>query len=279
ILGGSGFYFLMISKATSREEALLTAGATPSPTPLASSHHEEKTNHTEPQINASLPASWSYQGSTGPRYWARLDPTYKECGVGKGQSPVDLDNTRLDPKLKTLLFSYKPVDLTFTLRGQEILATVGEGNFVEIEGDRFNLHSITLHTPSEHTLQSVPYEMEVQFHHRSASGALATIAVFIASGNRHEDYELLLASLPRGESDERQLSAFPLLNLLPKKRTYFHYTGSLSRPPCTPNVAWYVFTLSVEAAQKDIDRVVKQVINNSRPQQKSGGRAITRSNR
>ncbi|MEY4630265.1 MAG: hypothetical protein RIQ81_385, partial [Pseudomonadota bacterium] len=39
ILGGSGFYFLMISKATSREEALLTAGATPSPTPLASSHH------------------------------------------------------------------------------------------------------------------------------------------------------------------------------------------------------------------------------------------------
>lgn len=197
----------------------------------------------------------------------------------RGQSPVDLDNTRLDPKLKTLLFSYKPSDLTFTLKGQEALATISEGNFVEIEGDRFNLHSITMHTPSEHTLQSVPYEVEVQFHHRSATGALATIAVFIAAGSRNEDYELLLASLPRGESDERQLNAFPLMSLLPKKRTYFHYQGSLSRPPCTPDVAWYVFTQSVEVAQKDIERLVKLVINNSRPQQKRGGRPITRSNR
>jgi carbonic anhydrase len=290
----SGLYFAMSMTASARQEALLAAGATPSPT--ASPTHDarqdahkikdhdspgssESPSDPTPRINAAKLASWGYQGSVGPRYWARLDSTYKECGTLRGQSPVDLDNTRLDPKLKTLLFSYKPVDLTFTLKGQEVLATVSDGTFVEIEGDRYNLHSITLHTPSEHTLQSVPYEMEVQLHHRSAAGDLATIAIFVAAGRRNEDYELLLASIPRGDDDERQVTAFPLLQLLPKKRTYFHYVGSMSRPPCTPDVSWYIFTQSVEAASKDIEKLVKLVVNNSRPQQKLSGRTVKRSNR
>lgn len=276
-LGGSGFYWWATHTAKSENKQLLTEGeskpqeATPAPT--GEPHQEEG------KINARMPAAWSYQGSAGPRFWNRLDKDYLECGSVRGQSPVDLDNTRIDSKLKPIVFHYRNTNLSTTLTGQDLIATVSDGNHVEIEGDRYNLHSISIHTPSEHQIQSVPYEMEIQLNHRSATGDLAVIAVFVAAGSRNEDIELLMASLPRGDSDQRELAGFDLSRLIPRKRTYFHYTGSLTRPPCTGNVKWYVFTSAIEAATSDIEKAVRLVINNARPLQKSAGRKITRSNR
>ena len=279
--GGSAFYW-WASYISGEEHALMiSAGteATPSPSPSHSASASTEAHQSVEKTNASLPAAWSYLGSQGPRYWSRLDPAYLECGAVRGQSPIDLDNTKMDPKLKPIVFRYRDSNLVTTLRGQEILATVSGDNFIEIEGDRYNLHSISIHTPSEHQLQSVPYELELQLHHRSPSGELAVIAMFVAAGGRNEDLELMLASLPKGDGDERELAGFPLMKLIPKKRTYFHYKGSLTTPPCTGNVAWYVFTTSIEAASRDIERAVRLVVNNSRPLQKSAGRHITRSNR
>lgn len=310
-IGGSGFYWWATQSSGSKYEAMIASGTEPSPSPSASTAPVDEGHATEGhaseshgagghtteehapearapeahgtegsgKINAALPASWAYQGSTGPKFWARLDPDYLECGSVKGQSPLDLDNTRLDPKLKPLAFHYRQANLTTTLRGQELLATVSDGNYVEIEGDRYNLNSISIHTPSEHQLQSVPYEMEIQLNHRSASGDLAVIGIFVAAGSRNEDLELLLASLPRGDGDRRELAGFELMRLIPKKRTYFHYKGSLTAPPCTGNVQWYMFTTAIEAATRDIEKAVRLVINNSRPLQRAAGRSITRSNR
>ncbi len=294
-IGGSGFYWWATHTSGSKYEAMIAAGTEPSPSPAANAepaaeHHEDHDDHKDQneehpkedkpgKINASLPAAWAYQGSTGPRFWSRLDPAYLDCGSVKGQSPVDLDNTRLDPKLKPIAFHYRNANLTTTLRGQELLATVSDGNYVEIDGDRYNLHSIGIHTPSEHELQSVPYEMEIQLNHRSAAGDLAVIGIFIAAGGRNEDLELLMASLPRGDGDRRELAGFELMRLIPKKRTYFHYKGSLTAPPCTANVQWYVFTTAIEASSRDIEKAVRLVINNARPLQRAAGRVITRSNR
>ncbi len=292
--GGSAFYWWANYVAGEEHAKVIEAGTEPTPTPSPSHASSHDTSHDAPhssphpspdahhpagKINAALPASWGYLGSQGPRYWNRLDPAYLECGAPRGQSPVDLDNTRPDHKLKPIVFNYRDSNLVTTLRSQEILATVSGDNFVELEGDRYNLHSISIHTPSEHQLQSVPYELELQLNHRSPSGELAVIAMFVAAGSRNEDLELLLASLPKGDGDQRELAGFPLMKLIPKKRTYFHYKGSMTTPPCSGNVAWYVFTNSIEAASRDIDRVVRLVVNNSRPLQKTAGRPITRSNR
>lgn len=284
--GGSAFYW-WASYVSGEEHAMMIAAGTepetsPSPSPSASpatSDEKIEAKASGGNINAALPARWSYLGSQGPRYWSRLDPGYLECGAVRGQSPIDLDNTKMDHKLKPISFNYRDSNLVTTLRGQELLATVSGDNFVEIEGDRYNLNSISIHTPSEHQLQSVPYELELQLNHRSPSGELAVIGIFVAAGSRNEDMELMLASLPKGDGDERELAGFPLMKLIPKKRTYFHYKGSLTTPPCTGNVGWYVFTNSIEAASRDIERAVRLVVNNSRPLQKTAGRHITRSNR
>src|SRR5262249_5718301 len=36
---------------------------------------------------------WSYQGSTGPSKWASLEHEYSTCGVGKTQSPIDIQDS------------------------------------------------------------------------------------------------------------------------------------------------------------------------------------------
>lgn len=290
--GASGFYW-WATYVTGKEHAALlhdgekSAGSTnhetnhDEPDTLDSdSHVDQKSKNTaEPVIDAAEPVKWGYQGSNGPRYWARLDKDYLACASPRGQSPVDLDNTLLNKKLKPIVFNYRDSNLGFTLRGQDLVATVSNGNYIEIEGERYNLISMHLHTPSEHHLQSVPYEMEIQLNHRSPAGDLAILGVFVAAGTNNENLQLMLSSLPRGDGDQTELSGFPITSFIPRRKTYFHYTGSLTQPPCTKNVAWYFFTTALEARSRDIEKAVKLVINNTRPIQKIAGRKIHRSNR
>ena len=54
-----------------------------------------------------------------------------------------------------------------------------------------------------------------------------------------------------------------LIDVLPEKKTYFHYFGSLTTPPCSENVNWFVLDTPIEVSrdqisyfQKFIDHII-----------------------
>ena len=62
--------------------------------------------------------------------------------------------------------------------------------------------------------------------------------------------------------------------LLPPQRTYYHYAGSLTTPPCSETVDWIVLTQLIEVDEDDIASFTKLYPMNARPVQNRDRRFI-----
>jgi carbonic anhydrase len=61
-------------------------------------------------------------------------------------------------------------------------------------------------------------------------------------------------------------------NLLPKEMDYFHYDGSLTTPPCTEKVKFYILKTQVNIAKEQVTDFPFKM--NARPVQPANGRPI-----
>lgn len=228
--------------------------------------------------NAVLP--YGYSGPQAPWRWSDIQENWQLCGKGKRQSPIDISGARIDPRLKALKFNYQHGTTILSLANQTLQGSVEFGSWLDIDGDRYDLKKITFHTPSEHRIHGLPYEMEIQLHHQELSGKTASVALLIAVGSSNQAIQRIDEKLPRYEGEEIVLDRFKWDDLISaKKRTYWQYTGSLTTPPCTENLNWIVLTETSPATTKEIDRIAVLQKNNARPVQELHGRSITRSNR
>ena len=71
----------------------------------------------------------------------------------------------------------------------------------------------------------------------------------------------------------RQVGINPIF-LLPAERDYYSYVGSLTEPPCTQGVEWFVLANPVEVDASYVQRMAQLVRSNARPVQPLNGRAV-----
>ena len=64
--------------------------------------------------------------------------------------------------------------------------------------------------------------------------------------------------------------------LLPADKTFFTYAGSLTTPPCTEGITWYVLKAPIEMSQAQIAAYMKleHLGHTNRPIQSLGGRVV-----
>ena len=64
--------------------------------------------------------------------------------------------------------------------------------------------------------------------------------------------------------------------LLPADKTFFTYPGSLTTPPCTEGITWYVLKTPVEMSPAQIGAFTKleHLAHTNRPIQSLGGRVV-----
>ena len=62
--------------------------------------------------------------------------------------------------------------------------------------------------------------------------------------------------------------------LLPADRSYFSYVGSLTTPPCTEGVRWFVLKDPVTVSSSEIGTFTKLYPRNARPLQPVNGREV-----
>ena len=99
-------------------------------------------------------------------------------------------------------------------------------------------------------------------------------------------YALKLAPEAAGQSQPAEQQSMQLNSLLPRRmanghRPYVHYVGSLTTPPCSEEVQWFIFadTVTLPASQVDAfqqyaDKANPGLRANSRPLQPLNGRSI-----
>ena len=108
----------------------------------------------------------------------------------------------------------------------------------------YNACQFHFHSPSEHTFQGKHYPLELHIVHTLASGPpgythdKAVIAVFFDDVSDTESP--FIASLNPEKPGEALPKPVDLSELLKSTNNFYHYQGSLTTPPCSEVVNWYV---------------------------------------
>ena len=63
-------------------------------------------------------------------------------------------------------------------------------------------------------------------------------------------------------------------DLLPSTRTSYRYDGSLTTPPCSEGVKWFVLTTPIELSEAQIAAFAAIIHGNNRPVQPLNGRQL-----
>ncbi len=219
---------------------------------------------------------WSYAGDTGPDHWGDLSPEFSACKGGRSQSPIDLRSARFE-HLPSLSFQYRSSPLTIANKGHTIEVIYESGSYLRIGPKRYELRYFHFHTPSEHTINGWRADMVIHIVHQDSLGMVAVVAVPVIGGRRHNVMlDRLWAYVPKtvGDSEYYRHVGIKPTFLLPNKRGYYAYFGSLTTPPCTEGVRWIVLKTPLEVSVQQVRRFQQVMGQNVRPLQAVNARAV-----
>ncbi|MCG8424491.1 MAG: carbonic anhydrase family protein [Proteobacteria bacterium] len=236
---------------------------------------------------------FGYEDGVGPDLWAELSPEWFLCGEGAAQTPIDLNPGQADmATLDKLRLHYRPTPVDVVNNGHTAQFNYEPGSWLKIAGTRYELLQFHWHTPSEHTFVGEHQVLELHLVHRNRRGDLAVVGILVTAGDENAELaslggdRTLAQILPRQEGvsyrfDELEIDAS---GLLPSDRTTFRYHGSLTTPPCSEGVRWFVYSepLTLSTEQIDILRNALSQLkhagndgNNNRPLQPRNGRVVS----
>lgn len=223
---------------------------------------------------ASGNAPWTYSGAGGPDEWAKLTPESSAC-AGKNQSPIDL-NGFIKADLKAIQFAYQAGGKEIVNNGHTIQINYAPGSSIKLENVQFELKQFHFHAPSENLIKGKSYPLEGHFVHADKDGNLAVIAVMYKEGAENKALSTLWSVMPKEANEKADLAnAFSATKLLPVKRSYYRFSGSLTTPPCSEGVRWMVMKNPVSVSKEQIG-AFSQVLHhpNNRPVQATNARTI-----
>ncbi|MEX1131649.1 MAG: carbonic anhydrase family protein [Flavobacteriales bacterium] len=238
-----------------------------------------------PTAVSARPTHWGYSGDVAPATWNTLDPVYALCGNGMGQSPIDV-NTAAGAGGSTWEFNYGSSSLHMAHNehvedlldnGHTIQLSVEEGSTLKLGGNTYHLKQFHFHTPSEHTVDGKHTPMEMHMVHASDDGKLAVVSVMIEEGKANENFAKIIEYMPAAPGDTVKADHKLVLDAhMPNKEKAYHYTGSLTTPPCTEGVEWLVLTDRITLSADQIKAFASRMNNNNRPVQKLNERSVTK---
>lgn len=218
---------------------------------------------------------WAYDGKDGPEHWAELDKAFGTCAAGHRQSPIDIREAKA-ADLPPIQFAYRPTPLHIVNNGHTIQINYAPGSFITVGGKRYQLTQFHFHHPSEERINGKGFEMVAHLVHRNAEGGLAVVAVLLDPGAEDPDTATLWQHLPAKEGPEQLLDDVQVdaRGLLPKESGYYTFAGSLTTPPCTEDVTWFVLKTPKRIAQRQADMFARIYPRDARPVQPLYGREV-----
>lgn len=218
------------------------------------------------------------------------------CNIGEMQSPIDLsmnssikycdyNEIRIGFQDGTLELMALPNSLSMEmLQRSSIVSTVDyDRTILEYLG-----HSMSFHAPSEHTIQGTRFDLELHLMHNifemapnshTARYNKCVLALLFnvndTSTNNTIDQLLDITTNPPTKTVNFDL----VFTSLVRNSMFYHYHGSLTTPPCTENVNWYVMEAPQPIRTEQLSYIQKYLNSgnkNSRPVQTRGSRPVYR---
>ena len=221
---------------------------------------------------------WSYEGDSGPANWSKINVDWAKCGNGNRQSPIDIrDGMKVE--LEQISFDYHPSSFSVVDNGHTVQVGVSGGNYITVQNRMFELQQFHFHRPSEERINGKAFEMVVHLVHRDAQGRLAILALLLERGAPQATIQTVWNNLPLEKFETMQPSILlDPAEMLPARRDYYTYMGSMTEPPCSEGVLWMVMKQPVQASAAQMALFSRLYPLNARPIQPTNGRIIKESN-
>jgi carbonic anhydrase len=232
------------------------------------------------QEKSSRASDFGYTGASGPDHWGNLEPGFSACKLGTHQSPIDIKDPKEQADLAPIRFDYKLSPLKIVNNGHTVRVDYEPGSSVTINGIALPLTQFHFHHRSETEIDGQQYDMELHLVHEDpAAGRAAVVAILIKAGAENALLRDLLSHMPQkiGEEVEKKKVVINAADFLPANQNYYAFDGSLTTPPCSEGVKWYVLKGTIEASASQIAAFAKLYPDNARPVQPLNGRIVLES--
>lgn len=224
-------------------------------------------------------AHWEYAGEHGPAHWSHISKDYEGCALGHTQSPIDIRSAEMHADLPKLEFHYAPSPLHIINNGHTIQVNMDPGSTLKIGDKSYTLVQFHFHTPSEERIKGKPYDMVAHLVHKDDAGKLAVVAVLFKVGAENPTLPMIWQNMPRFATPEHTVASlnFNAADLLPTKAAYYNFEGSLTTPPCSEGVNWFVMKQPVSLSAKQLKFFHAYYDHNARPVQALNSRVVKES--
>ncbi|KAJ0872763.1 putative carbonic anhydrase [Helianthus annuus] len=182
----------------------------------------------------------------GPDRWGTMRNEWSLCSNGTMQSPIDMSSRRVKmvDHPKNLYRNYKPCNATMLNRGHDIMVKwIGDAGSIIINDTEYALKQAHWHSPSEHTINGIRFDMELHMVHLSMDNKIAVIAVLYRIGRPSHFLSRLALNISSMIDRKGMREHSGIINpraIQMSSRMYYRYIGSLTVPPCTEKVVWTI---------------------------------------
>lgn len=185
--------------------------------------------------------------------------------MGLNQSPVAIVKAIHSPELRKLRFIYgESVAKVGVLNGVVPFIRPTTGNKLHAVGEVWSLEDILLHSPAEHILNDIQYDLEIQLRHRNSKGHRVNVSVFIEEGGKHRDIGRSLTILETRKDQVQTMAGVDIRTFIPQRKSYYMYNGSETIPPCTEGVRWFLLKKPLTMSPGQLDTFLRVIGRNNR---------------
>jgi carbonic anhydrase len=218
------------------------------------------------------------------------------CGVCNNaaerhyQAPINIPEGPPDPALPAIKFTgydqpTSPLKTTLDNPYNLKIYTPSGSNSIEIPNlGKFDLEEFHFHRPSEEAVSNHRYPMVIHFVHKKAgctTGQCAVvIGVLVEEGEPTARTSAVLKVLFQRFPPPASTGGPPieLQGLLPDdyyRAAYYTYTGSLTTPPCTEGIEFYILKTPVKFSAAELEEFARRYPSpNARDIQDLNGRPV-----
>jgi len=243
--------------------------------------------------------AWNHDPASpiGPLHWGSVTPSYATCGdidtgaVGMMQSPIDIvPGNTLAASFSALLFKYKPTPLKMENTGHYVEVPYDSTSYLYVGSqptDVYQLVQFHFHAPSEHTINGVRYDAELHLVHTNVIGETAVIGVLLSSSQAGLPiFDTIMANSPTSPGEIELSEEVNVADLLPFRKAFYRYAGSLTTPACSEGVQWFLMQNPVPITPGALAKLHSLISlfpnyggypNNNRPIANQNGRSVLNS--
>ena len=223
---------------------------------------------------------FAYSGDNGPGFWGETSGWEACAGTSRTQrqSPLDIDRVVVDRHLGALQLRLHETPLALTNNGHTIEEEYEPGSSLTVNGVKYGLGQFHFHALSEHTVagRHAALELHAVFADPASDNKAVVGQLFVIGKANRFLAELLTHGLPAKSGDEVHVPSqlIDVAGALTNTSRYYTYPGSLTTPPCTETVTWFVLREYAQLSGEQFDAFRHILGNDFRPLQKRAGRTI-----